>query len=97
LAEHDDADIGMRLTQPIRRLDPLVGVARRHPDVRDDDLRPLCIYRCQQGVEVAAHGNDLDGGLGVEEPLDTLAHDQVIIREHDPDRHGGRIRRCPSR
>ena len=41
--------------------------------------------------------HDLDAGLGAEEPLDTLADDQVIICEDDPDRHGRRIRRCSSR
>ena len=35
LAEDDDADLGVRLAQPIGDADALVGVRRRHPDVRE--------------------------------------------------------------
>ena len=63
LAEHDDADLRIRLAQPLGGLDPLVGVARRHADVGDDDVRPLRVDRGEQRVEVAADGHDLEVGL----------------------------------
>jgi hypothetical protein len=86
----------MRLAQPLRRLDPLVGVSRRHADVRDDHVRFLGIHRGKQGVQVAARRRDLDVMLRLEQPSNALADDQVILGEDDPDRHARRIRRCPS-
>ena len=88
LAEHDDADLRVRLAQPLGGLDPLVGVARRHADVGDDDVRPLRVDRGEQRVEVAAHGRDLEVGLGLEQAPDALADEVVVLGEHEPDRHG---------
>ena len=69
LAEHDDADLGVRLAQSPGGLDPLVGVARRHADIGDDDVRPLSVDRCEQRVEVAADGRDLDLRMRLEQAL----------------------------
>ena len=52
----------------------------------------LRLHRGEQGVEVAAHRRDLDVGLGLEQPLHALAHEQMILGDHEPDRHGARIR-----
>ena len=62
--------------------------ARRHADVRDDDVRPLGVDRSEQRVEVAAHGRDLEVGLRLEQPPDALADEVVVLGEHEPDRHG---------
>ena len=78
--------------EPIRRLDPLVAVAGRHPDVGDDHVRTLRLYRGEQGVEVAANGRDLELGICFEQPSDALAHEEMIIGDHQPERHGARIR-----
>ena len=83
----------MRLAQPLGGLDPLVGVARRHADVGDDDVRPFRVDRGEQRVEIAAHGRDLEVGLRLEQTPDALADEVVILGEHEPDRHGQRIRR----
>ena len=93
LAEHDDADLGIGLAQPSRGLDAFVGAARRHADVRDDDVRPLCFDRREQRVEVAARRRDLEVGPRLEQAPDAFADEVVVLREHEPDRHGERIRR----
>ena len=59
LAEHDDTDLRMRLTKPHRSLDPLVGLARWHANVGDDDVRRLVIDSREQRVEVVTDRDDL--------------------------------------
>ena len=94
LAEHDDADLWIRLTQSLGGLNPLVGVARRHADVRDDDVRLLGSDRSEQRVEVAADGCDIEVGMRVEQAPDALTDKVVVLGEHEPNRwHRRRIRR----
>ena len=38
-------------------------------------------------------GHDLEVGLRLEQPPDALADEVVVLGEHEPDRHGARIRR----
>ena len=56
----------MRKTEALRRLDALVGVAGRHPDVGHDDVRLLALDRVEQAVEVAADRHHLEPGLRIE-------------------------------
>ena len=93
LAEHDDADLRMRLAQPLGGLNPFVGVTRGHADVGHDDVRLLRVDRGEQRVEVAADSRDLEVGPRLEQPPDALADEIVILGEHEPDRHKTRIRR----
>ena len=86
LAEHDDADLRIRLAQSLGGLDPLVGVARRHADVGDDDIRPLSVDRGEQRVEIAADGRDLEVGMRLEQAPDALTDEVVVLGEHEPDR-----------
>ena len=88
LAEHDDADVRVRLAQPLGSLDPLVGIPGRHPDVGDDDVRPLRVDRVEKGIEIVADGGDLDVGHRLEQTLHAFADEVVIVRQHDPNRHG---------
>jgi hypothetical protein len=87
LAEHDDADAGVRLAQPAGCLDSLVGVARRHPDVGEDDVGTLLVDRGEQRVEIAADGGDVEGRFRFEQSPDALADEVVVVGEHEPDRH----------
>ena len=93
LAEDDDAHARVRLAQALGDLDALVRVVRRHADVGDDDVRALAIDGLEQRLEVAAGRRDLEPGLGLEQAPYAFADEVVVLREHDPDRHGRRIRR----
>jgi hypothetical protein len=92
LAEDDDAHVGMRRAQTQCGLDSFVVVSRRHPDVRDDDVRPLRVDRCKERGEVATHGRDLDALRTVEQTAEALADQILVLGEHDADRHRLRIR-----
>ena len=93
LAEHDDADLRVRLVQPLGGLDPLVGVAGRHADVGDHDVWPLHVDGGEERIEVTARRCHLEPRLRLEQPPDALADEVVVLREHEADRHGKRIRR----
>ena len=71
---------------------PSSRVAGRHADVGDDHVRMLRLHGGEQGIEVAAHGRDLDVGIGLEQPPHALAHEEMIVGDHEPERHGARIR-----
>jgi hypothetical protein len=93
LAEHNDAHLRVRLAQPFGGLDAFVGAARRHADVGDDDVRVFCVNRGEQRAEVAADGRDLEVRPRLEQTPHTFADQVVVLGEHEPDRHGKRIRR----
>ena len=44
-------------------------------------------------VEIATDGHDLEVGSRLEQAPDAFADEVVILCEHEPDRHGQRIRR----
>ena len=92
LAEDDDADVRMRPPELFRCADPLVDAGRRHADVGDDDVGPFGLHGLKQFVEVAAGGHDLEVGLRLEQAPHPLAHEVVVVGEHDSQRHGVRIR-----
>ena len=92
LAEHDDPDLGARLTKLRRRLDALVRQPGRHPDVGDDDIRAVRCDRLEQRVEIAARRDDLEVVLRLEQMPEPLADEVLVFGQHDPDRHGARIR-----
>jgi hypothetical protein len=52
----------------------------------------LRLHRGEQGVEVVAHRRDLDVGIGLEQPPHALPHEEMIVSDHESDRHGARIR-----
>ena len=68
LAQHDHADVRVEVAQRVGGLQPLVGSARRHADVRHDDVGPLALDGGQECIEIAARRDDLDVGLEVEQP-----------------------------
>jgi len=87
LAEHDDADPRVALAQEVGRADALVGPGRRHPDVGDDDVRPLGLDCGEQRVQVVAGGDDLDVGLRLEQAARALADEVVVVGDDDAQRH----------
>ncbi len=86
----------MGFTQPFCGLDPFVGVPGWHPDVCQDHVGALGVDGSEQGTEIAAHRRDLELGLRLEQAPDSLANEVVVLREHEPNRHGQRIRRYRS-
>ena len=93
LAEHDDANVGVRLAQTLGCLDPFVDVARRHTDVRHDDVRPLRLDRREQRAEVSAHRGDLEVRQRLEQAPKSLPDEVVVLSDDQPYRHERRIRR----
>jgi hypothetical protein len=57
LAHHHDADLGVRLTQPVGEGDPLVVAGRRHADVRHHDVGHLGVDRLDELAPVSAHSH----------------------------------------
>ena len=77
----------MCLAQLMGGADSLVHATGRHPDVGDDDVGPLGLDSGDQRVEVGADGGHLELRLRLEQAADALAHEVVVFRQHDPDRH----------
>ena len=63
LAQHDHADVRVEVAQGVGGPQPLVDSARRHADVRHDDVGPLALDGGQERIEIAACRDDLDVGL----------------------------------
>jgi hypothetical protein len=93
LAEDDDADVRVRLSQALRGPDSLVDAVRRHPDVGDDDVGLLLFDSGEKRVKIATGGRDLHLGMCLGKTPDALANEIVIVREYQADRHRHRIRR----
>jgi hypothetical protein len=55
--------------------------------------RPLAIDGLEQRVEVPGDCHDFKSGLRLEQAPDAFADEIVVLGEHEPDRHGRRIRR----
>ncbi len=89
-AEDEDADRRMLLADPFRRADALVGPGRRHPDVGHDHVGLAGLDRGHQLVVGAGRGRHLDVRLVVEELHHALPDQQVVVRDHHPQRHQGR-------
>ena len=79
LAEDDDADVRVRLAEAVRDADALAVPARRHPQVRDDDIRRLAVDRLEEGVAVAADGCDHDPVQPAQHLADRLAHQIGVV------------------
>ena len=48
----------------------------------------LGLDRGDEGVVVLAHPDHLEVGLGLDQGPDALADEVVVLRQHDPHRHG---------
>ena len=84
LADHDDADLGMALSQVHGGLDALVGVGRGHPDVGDHDVRAVQLDSPQERTEVGAVLEDLDlFSLPLERAADPLADEVGVLGDDE--------------
>src|SRR3569833_85328 len=82
LADHDHADVRMRLVQCRCSLDALVRVRRRHADVGDDDVRLVLLHCVQERGQVTAVLRDLDLVLALEDLPNPLT-DQIRVLGDD--------------
>ena len=82
LGEHEHADPGVELPDPLRGDDPLVGVRRRHADVDDRAVGLGRRDRAHQAVDVRGLADDLDPGV-VEHADDSLAGEHHVIGDDD--------------
>jgi hypothetical protein len=64
-------------------------MTRRHPDIGHDDVGPLALDRLQQRGKIIAGGDHLEVRLRLQEPPHPLAHEVVVLRQHDPDVQAG--------
>ena len=86
LGEHHDPGPGVALAHLTGGVDALAREGRRHPDVRDEHLRPGGLGPAHQLIEVGGHADHVQVLTGVDEGADTFAHDQVVVREENTDR-----------
>src|SRR5829696_1518027 len=91
LAEHDDADRRVGVAELGGEPDPLVGARRRHADVGEHHIGPLVLAGLAQRLEVAHRGDDLDRWVDSQQLVHAFAHDQAVLAEGYPDRHGRTI------
>ena len=87
LAQDHDADLRVALAELLREADALVGLRRWHPDVGDDDVRWIGVAQRKQGVVVARGIDHLDRRIIGQQAANPLADQQVVLAEHDADRH----------
>ena len=76
LAHDHDSDVRLRRGEVPRYAHAFVGSRRRHPDIRDNHIRPGRLYRGQKRRLVVCGRDDLYLGRPVEN-----------LRQHVPDRH----------
>ncbi len=82
----------MAAAQLDRGPQPLVGEARRHPDVGDHQVRHVGVDGGQQGGRVADRGGDGEAEA-VEDAGQPFAQQHAVLGEHGPDhRHGSSAR-----
>ena len=86
LAEHDDADLGMRAAELGGEPDSLVRPGRRHPDVGHDDVRPRLLDRLVERVVVGAGADDLGPAGILERADDPLSHEIRVVADDDAQR-----------
>jgi hypothetical protein len=85
LAQHDHADLGVRVAQRSRHLYAFVGACRRHPDVGDDGVGLVLLDFGEEAIAILADGHHLDLRVACEHLLDRLAREEGIVGNHDPD------------
>jgi hypothetical protein len=85
--KHDHPRVGMAVADRVRAVDPFELERRRHLDVGHDDVGAVLRRGREQGGGVLGHAHDLDVVVGVQQRSHALAHQDVVLAEHHPDRH----------
>src|SRR6476646_5081075 len=83
LADHHDADAGMVLSQRRGLPYSLVGVGRRHADVRDHDVGPVLVDGLEERPQVGAVLGDLDLlRVLLERAAQPFPDEEGVLRDH---------------
>ena len=85
LAQHDDADVGVRAPQAVRDADALVVARGRHAHVGHHDVGVLAVDDVEQLVAVVADRDDLDLREPGEDLAHRLAHQERVVGNRDTD------------
>lgn len=81
--EQQDRDVRKLLPDRARRLQPLLGVRLRHPDVYDDQIRGVRSYEVKEFLGVAGlTGHGKAGALEKARQARTQKH--IVVRDDDP-------------
>ena len=81
--ELQDRDVRKLLPDRARRLQPLLGVRLRHPDVYDDQIRGVRSYEVKEFLGVAGlTGHGKAGALEKARQARTQKH--IVVRDDDP-------------
>src|SRR6516164_7642920 len=94
LRQDQDADPRVTLPDYHRRLQALVGVRGRHPDVDDRDVRVVAVHLFQQFGAVGGQPGDLEACL-LEQPGQALAQDDGVVGDYYS--HGNSARKMVPR
>src|SRR6185312_15995741 len=77
----------MAFAKPAGGAYPLVGAGGRHPNVGDDDVGVFGVDHSEQPVEVATGTHEVEVVLELEQAAHSLTHDDVVLGQHEPNRH----------
>ena len=86
LGEDEDRDRRMGAADLRGGHQPVVGVARRHADVDDRDVRDRGADLLHQVVRVVGAPDDRVPGVA-QQRGDALAQERVVVRDDDPQAH----------
>ena len=88
-ADDDKMQVRLQVLGPLDQLDP---AASRHPDIRDQQMRPLFPHQLQRPQAVVGRADDLIAQLlPVDQLLQQQEHFVFIIRQNNP-QHGAFLR-----
>jgi hypothetical protein len=87
LGEHHHTDVGMLRTDPFRRRDAFIGVARRHPDVGQHGVRGGLLHRADQRRRVVRHRHHVDLLDLRQERGEALTNQEVVIGDDEAECH----------
>ena len=87
LREDHDTDGGEVRADPLGRVDALGGERRGHPDVGEHRVRLELGHRLQQRLRVGERLDQVDLVELGHQRRHALAHEVVVVREHNPQGH----------
>ena len=78
----------MRAPQLVGGADAFVGTSRGHADVGDDHIGGVLLDALEERRQVGSDTDELEVALSGEEATHAVAQQDVVLGQHDPDRHG---------